>query len=112
MDVLPHQAILFMALSPNMEHIYNIPQYNILTNCSSRRSGGVSLYTKGSYVCLKKKTNMTTKDKCMESKFVDVCDTHENFIIGNLYRRSHGEAKVFLSRLEEILVKMINLDFF
>lgn len=93
-------------LSDDIEHLYHIEGYTLITNNRNSYGGGVCLYLKNE-ISFNTLWESSIKNDVLESLFVRANFVNETVTVGVLYRRPNGSILLFLEVLENILE---NLD--
>lgn len=89
-------------LSNDIQHLFEIPQYNAYFNNRSRKSGGVSLYVHERLNSVLR-TDLTYSENAIESVFAEIKTPTKNVLVGEIYRRPKSNIHSFMEKLSDIL---------
>jgi len=91
-------------LTNDIESLFTIPNYYLVTNNTSRISGGLSLYVRNN-IKTKIMHNLTVNTKHTETLFVETVSNidHNPIVVGVVYRRPKSNFHDFKSTLTNLL---------
>ena len=98
-------------LIKDIESLYNIPNYTRVTNCNTRKSGGLALFINNKYFNVKIRNDLNKMLLHFESLFVEINVNGKNILVGVIYRRPGTRVDDFVAELDDVmsLVKRGNL---
>ena len=73
-------------LSPNIEHLYNIPSYSKYTLNCKRNSGGLAVFFKDN-LNVKLRPDLNRQLEFIETLFIEIETKRKNIVCGIIYRR-------------------------
>jgi len=87
-------------LTTDIQHLFNVPNYNAYTNNLSRQSGGVALYVRNWHDS-QLRPELTIMEHCLETLFIEIKNQEVNLVVGVVYRRPHTDFKHFLDKMKK-----------
>ena len=89
-----------------IEHLYNLPHYNRITNNRNRHGGGLALFIKDNYEYVIR-NDLNKQLEHIESLFIEISlKDKKNAICGVVYRRPGSNVNNFITDYETILTKI------
>ena len=98
-------------LSNDIVNLYQLPGYNLFTQCRNRYGGGVAIYISDNY------NSTMVNDFCfvepyMECLAVQCVDKHRKHLFICVYRPPNGNVNNFFDRLNDVLSSAYNMKYF
>ena len=98
-------ALCETKLTDDIQHLYNVPNYNVVNANLSRHSGGLALYVHTSHRYIVRH-DLNIKYDSIETLFIEIItnqDNGSNRVVGVIYRRPNTDIKQFLEKYNNIL---------
>lgn len=92
-------------LSKDIEHLYNIKGYKLLTNNRNHYGGGVCMYIRDIFPCRRLQDVCLMNDD-IESLCIETTYMKKKMYLGIIYRRPNGNINSFITLLEDLLLKI------
>ena len=95
-------------LTDDIEHLYDLKNYNKTSLNNSRNSGGLILFTHTKYSDIRPRNDLGRKSRSIESLFVefDIPGAEVGVVCGVIYHRPNSSTLEFLEELEIIIDRL------
>ena len=90
-------------LTNDIMQLYNIDDYLMFNNNTSRHSGGLLLYIKDKYNNAFQRNDLMVNCNSTESLFIEIPNEKNNVVVGTIYRRPGSNIEEFFSKLNHIM---------